>query len=280
MPLSSTASAATPLRTKAEYLLLTLFFSGLVATTARGYPLVTTALVLASALMFMACLWAAQQMLGRRSAWVFTGLAISIGWFAEQMGSSRGWFFGRYTYTDVLGIQVGNVPLIIPIMWFALCFVGYVMANLMLWRQPALRRGGWRSTLLTVWLAAMIVTAFDLGADPYFVFVLKAWIMAKKDGGWFGETLQGFAGWMLIGGIIITAFQTVAAPKAGPAVNRATRLALAIPLAIYGGELVFQTVYGHPIELRAVAFFAMGIPLVAATAAAWQWQTGHGSTAP
>lgn len=39
-------------------------------------------------------------------------------------------------------------------------------------------------------MAAMLVTAYDLGADPYMVFVLKAWIMTKTDGGWFGETLQ------------------------------------------------------------------------------------------
>jgi uncharacterized membrane protein len=49
----------------------------------------------------------------------------------------------------------------------------------------------------------MIVTAFDLGADPYFVFVLHAWVMTKTDGGWFGETLQGFVGWMVVSFFIV-----------------------------------------------------------------------------
>ena len=262
-----------------EYLLLTLFFSALLYLTAKHYPLVTTALVAASALMFVACLWAAQQLLGRRSAGLFAVLSIAIGWFAEEMGSAHGWFFGRYSYTDVLGIQLGNVPLVIPIMWFALCFVGYVMASLMLWRQPVHTSPGRRCAALTAFLAAMIVTAFDLGADPYFVFVLKAWIMTKKDGGWFGETLQGFAGWMLIGGLIVAAFQAIAAPKTQAPVSQGNRLALFIPLGIYAGELVFQTVYGHPVEVRAVAFFAMGIPLMAAGVAAWQWQARPRSTA-
>ena len=39
-------------------------------------------------------------------------IAVSFGWFAEQMGSSGGWFFGQYTYTDVLGPRLGDVPLV------------------------------------------------------------------------------------------------------------------------------------------------------------------------
>lgn len=256
-----------------EVLLLGPVFAALIVFTARHYPLVTVALALASVLMFVACLWAAQQLLGRRKAALFAALALSVGWFAEQMGSSRGWFFGRYSYTDVLGLQLGNVPAVIPIMWFALCFVAYVMASLLLWRQPVHASPSWSSALLTAWLAAMIVTAFDLGADPYFVFVLKAWIMEKTDGGWFGETLQGFVGWMFIAGAIVAVFQWWAAPKASTKIDTRTRSATAIPLGIYASGLVFQMSFGHPIEIRAIAFFAMGIPLLVAAVAWWQWQS-------
>jgi uncharacterized membrane protein len=256
-----------------EFLVLGPVFAGLIFFTVRQYTLLTVALAVASMLMFVACLWAAQQLLGRRSAGLFAALALALGWFAEQMGSSRGWFFGRYSYTDVLGIQLGNVPVVIPIMWFALCFVAYVMASLLLWRQPVHASPSWGSALLTAWLAAMIVTAFDLGADPYFVFVLKAWIMDKTDGGWFGETLQGFVGWMLIACAIISVFQWWAAPKARVQVNARNQRAALIPLGIYGSGLVFQMVYGHPIEIRAIAFFVMGIPLLVAAAAWWQWKT-------
>jgi uncharacterized membrane protein len=261
-----------------EYLVLGPAFAGLVYFTARQFPALTVALAVASMLMFVACLWAAQQLLGRRPAGLFAALALALGWFAEQMGSSRGWFFGRYSYTDVLGMQLGNVPVVIPIMWFALCLVAYVMASLMLWREPVHASPSWGSALLTAWLAAMIVTAFDLGADPYFVFVLKAWIMEKTDGGWFGETLQGFVGWMLIACAIISVFQWWAAPKNRVPVNARTRRAALIPLGIYGSGLVFQMVYGHPMEIRAIAFFAMGMPLLLASVAWWQWKTaGEGA---
>jgi uncharacterized membrane protein len=267
---------STPLRTpgfsSAEMLTLGPVCAGLIFFTARQHPLVTVALVVASLLMFIACLWAAQQLLGRRAAGLFAGLALSVGWFAEQMGSSRGWFFGRYSYTDVLGVQLGNVPVVIPIMWFALCFVAYVMASLLLWRQPVLALPRWGSALLTACLAAMIVTAFDLGADPYFVYVLKAWIMEKQDGGWFGETLQGFVGWMLISCAIVAVFQWWAAPKATVRLDARTRCATLIPLGIYASGLVFQMLFGHPIETRAIAFFAMGIPLLVAIVGWWQWK--------
>lgn len=126
--------------------------------------------------------------------------------------------------------------------------------------------------LLTAWLAAMIVTAFDLGADPYFVFVLKAWIMAKTDGGWFGETLQGFVGWMAVSFFIVTLFQGLCQPRAAPAPMQPQRVAALLPLGIYGSGLVFQLLLGQPIETRAVAFFAMGIPLFVAAVAWWQWR--------
>lgn len=239
---------------------------------------ITTALVLACLLLFAASLWSAWQLAGRRSALGFAALALALGWFAEQMGSSRGWFFGRYQYTDVLGPELGSVPLAIALMWFALCWLGYMMACLILWRQPVLMApAGWWARLTTAWLAAMIVTAFDLGADPYFVFVLKAWIMAKTDGGWFGETLQGFVGWMLVSFTIITLFQALFQPRQLPANPSRAHFAALVPLGVYGSGLVFQMCFGQPIETRAVAFFAMGLPLFVACFAWWQWvQPGHG----
>lgn len=86
----------------------------------------TLVLVGACLLLFAASLWSAWVVLGRRNALGFAGLALGLGWFAEQMGSSRGWFFGRYTYTDVLGPALGNVPVVIALMWFALCWLGYL----------------------------------------------------------------------------------------------------------------------------------------------------------
>ena len=243
--------------------------------TAWHYPGLTLALVVSCAVMFWVCAWSATRLLGYRRSRALMLLALGLGWFAEQMGSSHGWFFGRYTYTEVLGPRLGDVPMAIPLMWFALALIGYVMASLMLWRQPVHANPGFRSGLLTAWLAAMVITAFDLGADPYFVFVLKAWIMQKTDGGWFGETLQGFAGWMAVSLLIVGSFQALAAPRRSPPPADGLPLAVLVPILIYASGLVFQVLLGHPIEVRAIAFFAMGLPVVVAWAVWRQWSHPH-----
>ncbi|MET0311459.1 MAG: carotenoid biosynthesis protein, partial [Burkholderiaceae bacterium] len=139
-------------------------------------------------------------------------------------------------------------------------------------REPVLRETGWPKRILTAWLAAMIVTAFDLGADPYFVFVLHAWVMQKTDGGWFGETLQGFVGWMIVSFAILMLAQWRVRPQqpAGDAAKQ--RKAALVPMLLYGSGLVFQMLFGSPIEIKAVAFFAMGLPLTVALAAWWPWR--------
>jgi uncharacterized membrane protein len=237
---------------------------------------VTLALTAATLAMFAACYWSAWVLLGGRRTTVFVVVGVVLGWFAEQMGSSRGWFFGRYTYTEVLGLRVGDVPIVVPLMWFGLPYVCLVLANLILWRRPVddASTGWWRAGL-SAFFAAMLITAFDLGADPYFVYVLKAWIMEKPDGGWFGETLQGFVGWMVVCFAVVLVFRVAAPPQqALPARSPVTGRAVLVPLIIYGGEMVFQAIWGYNSETRTLALFAMGIPTVAASVAAWQWWKG------
>lgn len=230
----------------------------------------TLALILASLAQTAACLWSCRALFGARAAWLFLAVGVVLGWGAEQMGSTHGWFFGSYRYTEVLGPRVGAVPFVIPLMWFSLCHVGFVMAGLVLWRQPV-PQAGKRQLLLTALLAAMIVTAFDLGADPYFVYQLKAWIMAETDGGWFGETVRGFEGWMLVSFTITTVFQLLARPQLAQPLGPHTRAAALVPIAIYAGAMAFQMAVVQPVALRVIAFFAMGIPALIAAAAWHQW---------
>ncbi|MGL4573236.1 MAG: carotenoid biosynthesis protein [Burkholderiaceae bacterium] len=249
-----------------------IFSAAFIAMAARYYDATAVAIAIASLVMFAACFVSATTLLGIGPAKKFAVLAVAIGWFAEQMGSSHGWFFGSYTYTDVLGPALGNVPMVIPLMWFALCFIGYALANLILWKQPTDASANLSRIAGATLIAAMIVTAFDLGADPYFVFVMKAWIMTKKDGGWFGETLQGFVGWVFIAFVIIFLFRLWTRPSVeSPATPAAMRAAL-VPLAIYASGMVFQIFLGHPIETRAIAVFAMGIPLLCAFHGWQQWR--------
>lgn len=259
------------------YALLALFLLVLVS---RGYGDTTRLLIAGSAAMFACCWASAAHLLGPRAALRFVVIGVVVGWFAEQMGATQGWFFGSYTYTEVLGPRLGAVPLVIPLMWFALCYIAYVIANLIVWQTPADDSPALPQMLTMSLLAAMIVTAYDLGADPYMVFTLKAWIMTKTDGWWFGETLQGFVGWASVSFVIIMLFRfSVRSQPPRPALP-AARPHMLVPLIIYGANMVFQMALGTPVETRTIALFAMGIPLLTAVCGFSRWQAQAQASVP
>jgi len=251
-----------------------LFTAFLAVLATRGYGETTTLLVLSSLLMFGCCWASAAHLLGAPAALRLVLIATSLGWLAEELGADRGWFFGDYDYTDVLGPRLGAVPIVIPMMWFALCYTGYVIANLIVWQAPSdsatsPTRG---QHLLMSLLGAMVVTCYDLGVDPYMVYKLKAWIMVDKDGWWFGETVQGFAGWMFVSFTILLVFRLgLRGSLPVPAAPVALRHTL-VPLGVYGGLMLFQVCLGYPMEARTIALFAMGFPLLAAACGLLRWQ--------
>ena len=151
---------------------------GMLASAWHSRDPVTLAIVAASLLMLAVCWASAAQVLGQHAALRFVLIACGLGWLAEQLGSTLGWFFGDYVYTPLLGLRLGDVPLVIPMMWFALTYAGFIMANLM----------------------------------------------------------------------------------------------VLLPLGIYGSGMLFQMVWGFPVETRAIAPFAMGIPLLCALAGYWRWR--------
>lgn len=248
----------------------------LVFAVVQRHDAATTALVALSLAMFALCVVSATHLLGWPATCRFVLLALAFGWFAEEMGSTDGWFFGRYTYTSVLGPRLGSVPIVIPMMWFVLTYTGYVLATLMLWRRPVDDGDALPRAAFTSLIAAMIVTAYDLGADPFLVYVMKAWIMAKTDGDWFGETVQGFVGWTVIGFAILFAFRVwIRRVEPAPWTPAAAR-AVWVPMLVYGGSLAFQVTFGYPVETRSVAVFAMGIPWLCAVHGYLQWRADAG----
>jgi uncharacterized membrane protein len=246
--------------------------AALLALLLRGWNAGTQLLVASSVLMFMACLASAVRVLGLRPAMYLVLIALPIGWFAEEMGANYGWFFGSYHYTPVLGPQLGSVPVVIPLMWFALSYIGYVMANLIVWQVPADGTTSIRRSVVMACLAALIVTAYDLGVDPYMVYKLKAWIMTKDDGGWFGETLQGFAGWMLVAFCIVLLFRLLLRRTSFPAAPSTRVRDVLVPLGLYGALMLFEATQGVPVETRTVALFVMGMPLFCAACGLYRWQ--------
>jgi uncharacterized membrane protein len=253
---------------KLVFLLLATY---LVITSFRSYSDTTSLWVTASVITFAVCWANASHLLGAKPTLLFIVLAVGIGWFAEHMGATRGWFFGHYTYTDVLGPRLGAVPIVVPLMWFALTYMGYVLANLIVWHHPVDRSDNLGEMAVVSLLAAMIVTAYDLGMETYMVQVLKAWIMDSTDGAWFGETVQGFIGWAGISFVIIFSFRLLHRNRELKSMGSFTRRHALVPVLIYLGLMVSQVFNGFPVETRSIAAFVMGIPVLAALAGWRYW---------
>jgi uncharacterized membrane protein len=54
---------------------------------------------------------------------LFLILSISLGFLSEVLGVKTGFPFGNYYYSEVLGLQLWEVPLIIGVNWFLLVYI-------------------------------------------------------------------------------------------------------------------------------------------------------------
>ena len=71
--------------------------------------------------------------------------------------------------------------------------------------------------------------------------------------------------------VIVALFQAVARPTLAANAMTNGRLACLAPILVYAGMIVFQVTQTQPVALRVIAFFAMGIPALAAVVAWAQW---------
>ena len=115
-------------------------------------------------------------------------------------------------------IAIFGVPYIIPLAWYVIVYLAFVIANLMIEQRPIVHAGMGQSIFLSV-IGAAVVTAYDLALDPFMVTYIHAWVMINP-GNYFGEQFRGFAGWMLTAFVISQTFRLLRgrrpAPTAGP----------------------------------------------------------------
>jgi putative membrane protein len=260
------------LTSRISLLSFTVFALLLGAMGIAGIHLSMETMFAVSILMFATCSLSAMHLHGVRTAFKMIPLAVGIGFFAEYTGEHYGWFFGEYTFTDALGPRLAGVPVVIPLMWFNLTYMCSVLGNVVLHRSP-LAPPGLGNALVSALFCATLVTAYDLGADPYMVYVAKAWIMAKTDGAWFGETALAFAGWTVISFAIACMFLLLQRSRREARPAPFEKKHALIPMLVYMNLMAFLVLYGHPLETRTISAYAMGIPLMAALFAyrSWSW---------
>ena len=160
--------------------------------------LLTTVVVLA---FFAAtCALGTNRWPGRRVA-VAAGVVVTGTLLLEWVGHSTGWPFGAYDYTAALVPQIGGVPVIVPLAWFAMAVPAREVAAFLV--GP-----GWAR----VALGATAMTAWDLMLDPQMVEA-GYWVW-EVDGPWRGIPLSNYAGWMVSSAVVMVVLERLL-PGAG-----------------------------------------------------------------
>jgi putative membrane protein len=131
---------------------------------------------------------------GKWSAMGSALLILPLAWLVEFIGSTSGFPFGSYSYTEILQPHLGGVPLLIPLAWMMMLPPAWGIASRLVKSSAIspphlvrLARGG---------VAAMAFTAWDLFLDPQMV-AWDFWVWAKP-GEYFGIPLMNFIGWFLV----------------------------------------------------------------------------------
>ena len=178
----------------------------------------------------------AGRLLGVQQWLAFMVPAVFLSLGSELLGTSTGFPFGHYQYLSGLGYKIsGLVPFTIPLSWFYLGLVSYLLARngLETTKLPA-----WGRHLGAIFLGALLLTSWDFVLDPAMSQTDIPFWEWLQPGAFFGMPYQNFAGWMGTGAL----FMTVAAllwPKQPLAMTRGE---MVFPLVVYASNFIFSAV--------------------------------------
>lgn len=155
---------------------------------ARIAPFVSTFLIFGFALFH------GIKRYGFKDTLIFFMITFLIGWLYENISVISGFPFGHYYYTQVLGPKLWHVPLYIMFAYFATGYLAWTMGHILLDKfDNHIRRA---EIFLIPFIAAFVMTLWDICTDPYCSTINKFWIWT--DGGaYFGVPLVNFLGWYL-----------------------------------------------------------------------------------
>lgn len=130
---------------------------------------------------------------GMRYGLSMLGIALSFGFFIEQLGVSTSWPFGEYEYSSTLGPKLLSVPLVVPFAWVMIAHPCLVAA----------RRIGKSWVFL---YGALLMTAWDLFLDPLMVSADRwTWVVTGAHVPFQPEIpLSNTFGWLLSGVALMT----------------------------------------------------------------------------
>jgi lycopene beta-cyclase len=138
-----------------------------------------------------------------RTVKTFAVVAV-LSYLAELLGSTTGFPFGKYHYTELLQPQMAGVPLLIPLAWLMMLPPAWAIAQSIAPRFTLhASHSSFRFALLFALLSACAFTAWDLFLDPQMVG-WGFWVW-EQPGQYFGIPLVNYLGWLLVSALITLA---------------------------------------------------------------------------
>ncbi len=199
---------------------------------------------------------------GAKRMAIFFALAAVLSFTLEEIGVRTGLVYGPYHYSDMLGIKLGHVPVLIPLAWFMMIYPSWLVALALMrgleTRTPA-------AAISRAWIAAMVMTAWDTVMDPGMA-ASGNWVW-ERGGPYFGVPLQNYGGWLLTTFLVyLGAGLLWPRERFSQTVDRGFG---ALPIIVYA-FFGFSYVTPRTIPaLQIVALFAMMLPALLALIRVW-----------
>jgi putative membrane protein len=229
-----------------------------------SFPLLVDGLIANAFILVLFSLFHSIYYLGWRHSIAFFILSAIVSWLCEEIGVITGCIYGSYHYTDMLGMKLGHVPVLIPLAWFMMIYPSYIIANLIAGDESIKKKSSFFRIVWLSLLSAVVMTAFGLVIDPALSNPkVAAWVW-EQDGIYFGIPLQNYAGWLLTTFTIYFFFRLLVYKSPLKPMGKITKGITVMPLVAYGAIIILNFLENGVHLLQVIGFVAMGIPLVIA----------------
>ena len=213
--------------------------------------------------------------IGYRSALVVFLFSFVLSLSSELSGTSTGYPFGAYSYSDRLGFKIAElVPFNIPTSWFYMLVASLAICGRLLPSRDDSKSKWWWSLV-----AGLVLTAWDVSMDPAMVKTVH-WIWHVPDLSqhsrfaqfigtpfYFGMPLTNWLGWLLTGVLVSRVMLAVVPPTVWT--NEVSPHRLPLLLYAVNGLLPIAICLAQNMVLAGVlGTIAMAVPIIAATRSA------------
>lgn len=123
----------------------------------------------------------------------------------EFLGTSYGFPFGKYEYTELLGWKIFNkVPTLIPTSWFFMSMASYFSAIKL--QEYMNLKNSFVKGAFNIIIGSTLLTAWDLTLDPAMSNLTPFWVWESK-GIYFGTPMVNFGGWFVTACLIMLGYE-------------------------------------------------------------------------